>query len=233
LGKAEAAKMKAFISTATDHFRPSYGRVAQDFPRQCVFAATINPGVIGYLKDETGNRRFWPVKCGVDWAEGKKVDTDALAEVRGQLWAEARDRYAAGEQWWLEDHLEADAAAETAKRLELDTWYDDIAAYIVGKDFVTSGEIFDNVVHVEMKDRDLAKQRRIGKALRSLKWMPGTGRVNGKSKQGFKAPAGWLASKGEGTVVQLFPQQAEGTSADFDADTPGEAGREEMEALLA
>ena len=65
LNKSDANKIKAFISSDTDRFRLAYGRLAQNFPRQCIFIATVNPGANGYLKDETGGSRFWPVKCAV------------------------------------------------------------------------------------------------------------------------------------------------------------------------
>ena len=59
---AEVSRIKAFMSRAVDRFRPPYGRHPIDAPRECVFAGTSNHDV--YLKDETGGRRFWPIRCG-------------------------------------------------------------------------------------------------------------------------------------------------------------------------
>ncbi len=59
--KADIEKVKAFLSTCDDKYRPSYGRVVESHPRQCIIIATVN-GERGYLRDITGNRRFWIIK---------------------------------------------------------------------------------------------------------------------------------------------------------------------------
>ena len=70
LRRADLDRAKAFFSSRNDHYRPPYGRISQDFPRQCIFGGSINPDVNGYLTDPTGNRRFWPVGCGFIDIEG-------------------------------------------------------------------------------------------------------------------------------------------------------------------
>jgi hypothetical protein len=102
LRKAEASKVKAFLSTPSDNFRLPYGMWSEPHPRHWVGAATINPGADGYLMDETGNVRFWTVECAVGWSKDRRVDLTKLAEVRDQLWAEAVHRYAKDEPYWLD-----------------------------------------------------------------------------------------------------------------------------------
>ena len=85
LSRTETKNMKALISTPTDTYRPPYGREIMDVPRRCVFAMTTNQGE--YLKDETGNRRFYPVEVAAE-----KVNLEWLIENRDQLFAEAMYR---------------------------------------------------------------------------------------------------------------------------------------------
>ena len=114
IGRAETSRIKSFLSRSVDRYRPPYERYVIDVPRQCVFAGTVNPDT--YLRDETGNRRFWPVRCG-------KIDIAALRRDRDQLWAEAMAWYANGVEWWIEDE-ETKRMAEEAQeeRYQGDAW---------------------------------------------------------------------------------------------------------------
>jgi putative DNA primase/helicase len=78
--RPDVTRIKSFMSRSVDRFRPPYGRHLIQSPRQCVFAGSVNPGF--YLRDETGGRRFWPVRCG-------QILIDELVRDRNQLWAEA------------------------------------------------------------------------------------------------------------------------------------------------
>ena len=116
IGRAEVSRIKAFLTRTTDRFRPPYGRYTVEVPRQCVFAGTVNPDT--YLRDETGNRRFWPLRCGT-------IDIAALVRDRDQLWAEAVHRFRAGAIWWIEDPaLLAEAREEQDRRYQSDAWDD-------------------------------------------------------------------------------------------------------------
>lgn len=106
--KASTHELKRFLSTRRDKYRRAYGRDARTYPRQCVIVGSTNDQK--YLFDQTGNRRFWPVRAGT-------VQLDKLREDVDQLWAEAVVREAAGESVVLSEHLWEAAAELTDVRL--------------------------------------------------------------------------------------------------------------------
>jgi len=108
--KADIEKVKSFLSTADDKYRPSYGKVVESHPRQCIIVATVN-GERGYLRDITGNRRFWIIKCH---QTEQRVDWTITPEERDQIWAEAKYYYEQGEKLYLEGDLLR--AAEDAQK---------------------------------------------------------------------------------------------------------------------
>ena len=102
--KTELEQIKQFLSKQSDSYRAAYARRTQERPRQCVFFGTTNDDE--FLKDPTGGRRFWPVI--VKGAE--RSVADALdEEIIDQIWAEIVVRYNAGENWWLDEKMEAEA----------------------------------------------------------------------------------------------------------------------------
>jgi predicted P-loop ATPase len=117
LNRTESEKIKQFLSQREDVYRPPYGKMTINVPRSCVFAATTNKDE--YLKDLTGNRRFWPLKV-------VKADLAAIAAERDQIWAEAVAAFKAGEAWDLRDaEIIADATEAAAARVDDDDpWAD-------------------------------------------------------------------------------------------------------------
>ncbi len=104
---SDISRIKQFVSQQADRFRAAYGRHVKEMPRRCVFFGTTNSGE--YLRDRTGNRRFWPVDVGVR-DRTKNVFHELDGEV-DQLWAEAVAYWRLGEPLYLSGTLEEDARA--------------------------------------------------------------------------------------------------------------------------
>jgi predicted P-loop ATPase len=89
--KGDPEGTKHFVSRQVEKYTPKYGRGEVTEPRQCLFIGTTNED--DYIRDGTGGRRYWPVKCTL-------IDVEGLAAVREQLLAEAVHRFNQGERWW-------------------------------------------------------------------------------------------------------------------------------------
>lgn len=159
--KAEVEVVKAFISRTEERFRPPYGRNEVCYPRQCVFIGSTNR--TDYLRDDTGNRRFWPVAVG-------KVRVDALTADRNQIWGEAVKRYQAGEQWWLSAAVEAVAQVEQADRLIEDPWTSDVLDKLTGKTEACVKEVLSDMA-VDLSRRDRLMSNRIVSILMQNGWV--------------------------------------------------------------
>jgi predicted P-loop ATPase len=116
LRKAEVETLRSFLSRQNDIYRASFGRRTTPHPRQCVFFGTTNAET-GYLRDTTGNRRFWPVKTPGS-KDRHPWDLDEY-EIN-QIWAEALEYAKAGEKLYLEPELQDIAKAEQLDAMESD-----------------------------------------------------------------------------------------------------------------
>jgi predicted P-loop ATPase len=154
--RATASAKKSYLTSRSDRFRPPYGRHLITLPRQCVFAGTINPPAGGYLRDPTGARRFWPVKCV------GRIDLASLEQARDQLWAEAVHLFKAGAPWWLETpELEALATAEQEARFATDAWEDPVRAWIGDRTDVGLVEVIENALGFKPERQTYSIQARV------------------------------------------------------------------------
>lgn len=115
LRNADVESIKHFITKREDRYRVAYGKRVENFPRQFVPFGSTNK--LDFLKDRTGNRRFWPVKTGTP---SKDVHTELTAEEVNQIWAEAYELFMVGEQLFLSKELEAAAKVVQENHAEAD-----------------------------------------------------------------------------------------------------------------
>lgn len=103
LKKSEVEPIKQFISKQVDSYRVAYGRRISEFPRQCIFVGTTNEST--FLRDHTGNRRFWPIKVGIQTPTKSLWSDDIDLEI-DQVWAEAEAAWKSGEDVWIGRDME-------------------------------------------------------------------------------------------------------------------------------
>lgn len=170
MGKKAVESLKAMLSRRIDRSRMAFGRMPHEAPRQFVVIGTTNGQQ--YLRDSTGNRRFWPVRVG-------NVDVEALRRDRDQLWAEAAKREAEGASIRLNKDLWQSAAAEQGKRRLLDPYFvalDEALGDQTGK--IRTRDVW-LLVGVPVDRRTPQHEQRVGEAMRELGFERKQGRFGG------------------------------------------------------
>jgi predicted P-loop ATPase len=181
MSRMEVSRIKAFISRTTDRFRPPYGSRLIESRRSCVFWGTTNAE--GYLKDETGGRRFWPVKVG-------KIDVAGLRGIRDQLWAEADVLYASGTPWWIvSPTIQGEAETQQRDRYAGDPWDNAIEDYVNRSDSgeVTIEQVLEVGLMLEINRCGQAEMNRVARVLKSMGLM--------RRQKGSGATRRWIYSR--------------------------------------
>ena len=114
---------KSFLSACYTRTRLAYRRDAENYGRQCVFMGTTNQDE--YLKDSTGNRRWWPIEVSVE-----AIDIEKLKVERDQIWAEALVLWCGGYETFLTPEAEVLAREAQEAKLEEDEWKGKIEAWL-------------------------------------------------------------------------------------------------------
>jgi Virulence-associated protein E/Bifunctional DNA primase/polymerase, N-terminal len=166
-GRADVTAVKRVLSCAIDRFRPPYGRLTEDFPRRGIFAGTTNRD--DWAKDDTGGRRFWPLRCSA-------VDVEWVEENRLQLLAEAVHEVTVEDlPWWI---VPASAAVEQADRRQEDPWEEQIVGHVNGSTEVRIVDVLD-AIGIPVERRTRAELLRVASVLRHLGYTRATARTRG------------------------------------------------------
>ena len=160
MGGTETEHIKALLSRKVDSARMSYGKHTTDAPRQFVMVGTTNADQ--FLLDDTGNRRFWPVRVGT-------INTEAITDLRDQLWAEAAVREARGESNGLAPAMWTIAAAEQASRMLPNPYEDALRGKLGSLTGTVTLAALQDALEVRLRDRR-STQRHIVTALREMGW---------------------------------------------------------------
>jgi predicted P-loop ATPase len=204
LRKQEVEAIKAFLSASEDDLRPLY-EAPRKAQRRCVFVGTTNRD--DYLRDETGGRRFWPLKVT------RPIDIPLVLAEREQWFAEAIALLEAGGTWWLEgEHVTYLAQVEQDERYEDDIWEQPIIRWLADKaapvaeptnatnqmaeemnkqkagDCVTTVQVAEYALKVELKNAKNMEGVRINKILRRLGWVPVRITMENKQVRAWQRP---------------------------------------------
>jgi len=167
MSRADTTLLKAFVTRTHERYRPSYGRAEVIEPRQCIFIGTTNKAE--YLRDETGGRRFWPVKV-------REIKLEEFKRDRDQMFAEAVHLYKAKVPWWpTKDFERKHIQPEQEARFEHDAWEEAILDYFnrTKPRSVTILELARKALTIKTDRVGTADQRRIKGILERLNCKPG------------------------------------------------------------
>lgn len=165
--RSDVEMVKKTLSCCVDEFVEKYEIENKVQPRTCVFVGTTNDDE--YLRDFTGNRRFWPIRTGK-----QDADIDYIRNNREQLFAEAVYRYKAGETYWefKEEESKKEAIVEQENRLIHDEWMEPISDILASPAASSRGEItifyILDKLNIPRERATRREQMRAGQCLRAL-----------------------------------------------------------------
>lgn len=158
----EVEVIKAFLSRSTDRYRPPYGKYYVERARQGVLIGTTN--ATDYLRDVSGNRRIWPVRCQFS-------DVEWLIENRDQLWAEAGAREAAGESIWLDDVEVRDQATQAqAERMSDDVWSEPVEDWLSVRHEATTADALTMALGIPRERQSKKEEMRVAAIIAKAGW---------------------------------------------------------------
>lgn len=161
---ARESRLKAWLTSTHDLYRPPYGRTAERRARAVSICGTTNRRQ--FLTDDTGSRRFHIVPVE------RTVPRDLLAEMRDQLWAEAVCAAESGELWWFGARQEREREVANEEFHEDDVWLTPIADYLAvpGRDEASMTDVLAIALKLDVSKQDRSAQMRAARILKSIGW---------------------------------------------------------------
>lgn len=181
MGKKDDTELKKWITLQSDEIQKKWENAITRYLRQFILSGTTNKDE--WLRDPTGNRRYWPVKVG-------QINFKAIEDNREQLWAEAVALYTQGFKFHIDknDRIYEMVEHEQSSRLEEDAWEHSVAKFVDGRNYTRINDILKEIMP-DVAKHEAKHMKRVAYCLKKLefhsviKW-------NGK-----KAEKGWERKK--------------------------------------
>ena len=208
----EAGRLKALMTDKVCRYRKPYGKGLSKEPRGSIFVASVN--TTDFLRDPTGNRRFWVIPTGL--AAGEHLDLDLVRRDRDRIWKAGHRAYEAGRMPMLSPEQEAESARRNAGFMVENVFTEPLRKWIEGRGilnkgphhvFTTDEAIVGAEICTQIGNIKTGMQRKVAEALRELGFELD---ANQKTVRGKKQPRRW---------------RRPGTSDDLGSEEPSEAGQ--------
>jgi predicted P-loop ATPase len=187
IGRNTISKVKAFLTSVSDRFRPPFGRNPITIKRSGVIVGSTN--LQDFLSDPTGSRRFWVIPAGM-------VNLVLLREWREQLLAEAVHLFGKNERHWLSDEEEAQRRDFVSQFTDTDVWEERVLGYASHRPHVRIAEVLQHALDIPVDRQERKQQYRVTAILRRAGFEPDQVRIDGVKQRIWVAPK----SGGSGTT---------------------------------
>lgn len=177
--RQSVSRVKAFLTSTEDRFRPPFGRTPVTVKRSGVIVGTTNTQ--DFLHDPSGSRRFWVIPVGA-------IDVARLRQWREQLLAEAVVAFLTGERHWLSEDEEARRELLAMRFVEVDPWEERVLEFAAAQDLVRVADVLLQGLSVPMDRISKREQMRVAAILRRAGYRQGQSRIDGAVTRYWQKP---------------------------------------------
>jgi predicted P-loop ATPase len=185
--RQSVSRVKAFLSSPDDRYRPPFGRTTVTVKRSGVIVGTTNTQ--DFLHDPSGSRRFWVLSVGA-------IDGARLRQEREQLLAEAVAAFSAGERYWLSEDEEARREALAERFVEVDPWEERVLEFAAVQDRVRTADVLLQGLAVPLDRLTRRDEMRVAIILRRAGYRKEQSRIDGKVTRFWLKPTSKVGRDG-------------------------------------